>query len=94
MTYPYDEKLFTIAEDRDHTEIARLLREYAGTPATPGAEGTAVHGVGTIPFPVDHDVNRLEKRVGANALGAVEKPLERRPPTRSLRALRVGPRES
>ena len=79
VTYPYDEKLFTIAADRDHTEIARLLREYAGTPATPGVEGQAVHGVGAIQFPVDDDVNRLEQLVGANALSAVEQLLERRP---------------
>jgi ankyrin repeat protein len=79
VTYPYNEQLFTIAEDRDHTEIAQLLREYAGTPPEAGADGQAVHGVGTIQFPVDDDVNRLEKLVGANALSAVEKLLERRP---------------
>jgi ankyrin repeat protein len=79
VTYPYNEKLFTVAEDRDHTEIARLLREYAGKPPTAGADGKAVHGVGTIQFPVDDDANRLEKLVGANALSAVEKLLERRP---------------
>ena len=79
MTYPYNENLFTFVKDRDHTEIARLLLEYAGKPATPGADGKEVHGVGTILFPVDDDVNRLEKLVGANALSAVEKLLERRP---------------
>jgi hypothetical protein len=76
---PYNEKLFTIAEDRDHAEIARLLREYAGKPATTGAVSKAVLGVGTIQFPVGSDLNRLEKLVGANALNAVEKLLERRP---------------
>jgi ankyrin repeat protein len=79
VTYPYNEKLLTIAEDRDYTEIARLLREYAGEPPATSAEGKAVHGVGTIQFPADDDVNRLEKLVGANALSAVEKLLERRP---------------
>jgi ankyrin repeat protein len=79
VTYPYNEKLFTIAEDREHTEMARLLREYAGKPSTAGVDGKAVHGVGTIQFPADDDVNRLEKLVAANALSAVEKLLERRP---------------
>lgn len=79
VTYPYNEKLLTIAEDRDYTEIARLLREYACQPPTAGADGKAVHGVGTIQFPVDDDVNRLEQLVGANALSAVEKLLERQP---------------
>lgn len=79
VTYPYNEKLLTIAEDRDYTEIARLLREYANKPPTTGADGEAVHGVGTIQFPADDDVNRFEKLVGANALSAVEKLLERRP---------------
>ena len=79
VTYPYNEKLLTIAQDRDHTEIARLLREYAGKSPTAGADGEAVHGVGTIQFPTDDDVNQLEKLVGANALSAVEKLLERRP---------------
>ncbi|MCC7007496.1 MAG: ankyrin repeat domain-containing protein [Acidobacteria bacterium] len=77
VTYPYNEKLLTIAEDRDYAEIARLLCQYAGTPST--ADGEAVHGVGTIQFPADDDVNRLEKLVAANALSAVEKLLERRP---------------
>jgi ankyrin repeat protein len=79
VTYPYNEKLLTIAEDRGYEEIARLLREYVGQPRTADADGKAVHGVGTIQFPVDDDVNRLEKLVGANALSAVEKLLERRP---------------
>lgn len=79
VTYPYNEKLVTIAEDRGYDEIARLLREYADKPLSAGGDGTAVHGVGTIQFPADDDVNRLEKLVGANALNAVEKLLERRP---------------
>src|SRR5688500_2275290 len=79
VTYPYNEKLLTIAEDRGYDEIARLLREYADKPLAAGADGKAVHGVGTIEFPADDAVNRLEKLVGANALNAVEKLLERRP---------------
>jgi ankyrin repeat protein len=79
VTYPYNEKLLTIAEDRDYTEIARLLREYADKPQATSVEGKAVHGVGTIQFPADDDVNRLEKLAAANALSAVEKLLERRP---------------
>jgi len=79
VTYPYNEKLLTIAEDRGDTEITRLLREYAGKPPTTRADGKAVHGVGTIQFPADDDMNRLEKLVGANALSAVEKLLDRRP---------------
>ena len=47
VTYPYNEKLLTIAEDRDETEIARLLREYAGKPSA-SADGKVVHGVGTF----------------------------------------------
>lgn len=73
VTYPYNEKLLTLAEDRDDAEITRLLREYASKPPTTCADGKAVHGVGTIQFPADDDVNRLEKLVGANALSAVEK---------------------
>lgn len=79
VTYPYNEDLLTIAEDRGDDEIARLLREYADEPLAAGADGQAVHGVGTIQFPADDDVNRLEKLVGANALSAVETLLERRP---------------
>ena len=79
VTYPYNEKLVTIAEDRDYTDIARQLREYAGKASMTVAASNAVHGVGTIEFPADDDVNRLEKLVGANALSAVEKLLDRRP---------------
>ena len=89
VTYPYNEKLLTIAEDRDDAEIARLLREYAGKPPA-SADGKVVHGVGTIQFPADDDVNRLEKLVAANALSAVEKLLERQPSTRSLRTCVLG----
>lgn len=31
-TYPFLDSLLTIAEDRGHTEIARLLRQYEGNP--------------------------------------------------------------
>jgi ankyrin repeat protein len=79
VTYPYNEMLLTIAEDRDYVEIARLLREYAGRPPATSTEGKAVHGVGTILFPADDDVSRLEKLVAANALSAVEKLVGRRP---------------
>jgi hypothetical protein len=79
VTYPYNEKLLTVAEDRGYAGIARLLRECASKPPTPGTDGQAVHGVGTIQFPAEDEVNRLEKLVGANALSAVEKLLERRP---------------
>lgn len=50
VTYPYNEKLFTIAEDRDHTEIARLLREYAGKPPTAGADGKAFTALARFSF--------------------------------------------
>jgi ankyrin repeat protein len=79
VTYPYREKLLTIADDRGYTDISRLLREYAGQPAATRAGGKAVDGVGTIQFPADDNASRLEKLVTANALSAVEKLLERRP---------------
>jgi len=78
-TYPYGEKLLTIAEDREYAEIARLVREYAAKPPVTSTEAKAVHGVGTILFPADDDLNRLEKLVAANALSAVERLLGQRP---------------
>jgi ankyrin repeat protein len=77
-TYPYGESLVTVAEDRNHSEVAGLLREQAGKLRAPG-DDKSVHGVGTILFPADEDVSRFEKLVEANALRAVERILERRP---------------
>jgi ankyrin repeat protein len=79
VTYPYDERLITIAEDRGYGEISALLLEYHGRPASTQAGTKAVHGAGTILFPKDEDREKLEKLVDANALHAVENLLQRRP---------------
>ncbi len=79
VTYPYNETLLTIANDRDYREIARLLQDFASRPRPATAAAKAAEGAGTIQFPADDERDRLQKLAGANALSAVEKLLERRP---------------
>ena len=92
VTYPYNETLLTIAEDRDYTEIARLLREYAGKPPTAGADSKAVHGVGTIQFPADDYVNRPESS-SVQTRSAQLRSCWRGGPNSLITNLRVGLRE-
>ena len=79
VTYPYNETFFALAEDRSHSAILALLREYANRPAPEEAGGGNVHGVGHIDFPPDEDRTRLEKLIGADAVHAVEGVLDHRP---------------
>jgi ankyrin repeat protein len=79
VTYPYNETLLTMAEDRDFTAIATLLQEYNNRPRPVHTETKSVHGAGSIMFPQDDLRVQFEKLVAANALRAVEKLLERHP---------------
>jgi hypothetical protein len=54
-TYPYGESLLTMADDRPDADVRELLREHAGRPRAPLAEGRQVHGLGHIEFPADED---------------------------------------
>ena len=77
-TYPYGESLLTLAEDREFSDIVRLLREYASRPAITRPAETSVHGVGDIEFPeVDEERTRFGKLVAANALVRFDPSTER-----------------
>jgi hypothetical protein len=74
-TYPYDEPIRTIAVDRGFTAIVEMLDEYGRTvdPDRPGDE------TGKIDYGRDPERHRFEQLVNANALGAVEALLDKRP---------------
>ncbi|HEX9366566.1 MAG TPA: ankyrin repeat domain-containing protein, partial [Vicinamibacterales bacterium] len=74
-TYPYQETLLTVAEDRGFTAIAGLLEEYGrkSDPARPADE------IGEIDYGRDPQRRRFQQLVNANARGAVEALLKERP---------------
>jgi len=74
-TYPYRETLETVAADRGFTAIAALLDEYGRKVDPDGQKGEN----GKIDYGRDPERQRFEQLVNANALGAVEALLEKRP---------------
>ena len=79
VTYPYNQSIHLLAEDRNFDEIARLLQEHGTTNRPTRA---SVHGAGHIDFstdPMNPDRIKLEKLVNADALHAVEKLGETQP---------------
>ena len=74
-TYPYRETLQTLAADRGFTAIAGLLDEYGGKIDPDRQENEN----GKIDYGRDPERRRFEQLVNANALGAVEALLDKRP---------------
>jgi ankyrin repeat protein len=74
-TYPYNETLLMVAADRGFTAIAGILEDYGRgvDPDRPGDEN------GKIDCGRDPERHRFEQLVNANALGAVEALLNKRP---------------
>jgi len=74
-TYPYHETLLMVAEDRGFTAIAQILEEFGknADPDRPADE------VGTFDYGRDPERQRFQQLVNANALGAVEALLNKRP---------------
>ena len=75
LTYPYKETLQTVALDRGHGEIARVLDEYGprADPDRPVDDG------GHIEASSDFERHRFERLIGANAVALVEEMLRSRP---------------
>jgi ankyrin repeat protein len=74
VTYPYNETLAIVAEDRGFVEIARLLEEHARLADPQRGDDES----GTVEI-VDDELQRFEALVGANALAAVAAMLDRSP---------------
>jgi hypothetical protein len=74
-TYPYQETIRMVAEDRGYTAIVEMLDEYGRTadPDRPEDEN------GEIDYGKDPQRHRFQQLVNANALGAVEALLDQRP---------------
>jgi ankyrin repeat protein len=75
VTYPYKEPLLTVATDREYAEIAQVLLSHSSEvdPDRPGDES------GHIEYEVDFERRRFQRLVGANARGAAEELLRKRP---------------
>ena len=74
-TYPYQETIRMVAEDRGFTAIVEILDEY-GRNVDPDRAGDEN---GTIEYGRDPQRQQFQQLVNANALGAVEALLDKRP---------------
>lgn len=72
VTYPYNEPFLTMAEDREHIEIAALLKEYAGRPEARRPKRKTPHGPGHIRFSKSEEQTQLERLIQADGLEAIE----------------------